>query len=389
MATPNVKLGNYRGNEGNLGVNASTLKRDVVDKLFRRRPDVAPLTLFLREIQKKTGATAKSFKHEWAEDIDLPDHVIVSGALTAGDTALVVDDDTAQYVGVGYLLQDQLTREVVRVTAINTSTHTLTITRSFGGTAAGAIADNEFLTILGGAAAEGATSENTRARDRSWAHNFTQIFRNGWGVTGTLDNTDNYAEDEMSKLQFDWGMEQKKDIERALFFGERGSDTSGNNAIRSLGGMYEFISTSTTAFGGSVTWPLMQTASETDFEFGASKKWLYAARPVASQVGNIAEDYIQNATPSSTMGVRVSMITTQHGDYMLVSHPLFKGDENAELAFCIDPNNVAYVPLQNRDTMLRKNIQTPSADAREDEWLTEATLRRQLEMTHGLWTGIT
>lgn len=76
-------------------------------------------------------------------------------------------------------------REVMLVTAINTGSNTLTVTREYGGTTAEDLVDEATLRILGNAALEGADRNATRFGNRSRKVNFTQIFTASVEVSGS------------------------------------------------------------------------------------------------------------------------------------------------------------------------------------------------------------
>lgn len=382
---PTITTGEYRATGATLGVTSNIIKLDVIDRIFYEDADLAPLTLFMRRMKKEV---AKSFKYEWIEKQEMPqvDQVNNAGGYTAGAVSVVVDN--GGYFFVNSLAVVQRTGEVLHVTGV--STNTLTVVRSWGGTAAAALNDNDYLSIIGGAALEGAEAELPRAVKAAAAHNFTQIWRDGFGITETLNHTDLYGGKDIDNLQAEAGRRHKKYMEMAWFYGERNADTSGDEPRRSAGGMKEFISTNSTDFSGIVTLEEIQTASESDFRYGAKTKLLYVPYAGASNISLVAKDHIttSKAPPSETFGLRISRLRAQQGDYLIFAHPLFEGNEVAKRGFVIDPANVAYVPLQGRDTMLKRDIQAPSADAVEHEWLTEATMRRTLERTHSIWDNV-
>lgn len=216
-----------------------------------------------------------------------------------------------------------------------------------------------------------------------------QIFREPFGITETLNVSNLYGGKDINNLTFEHGMYHKIAIELALFEGERAEVTSGAMAQRSMGGMREFISTNTKDFGGVPTWEEIVKQAQKEFRYGNQEvRKLFAAPAVTSAISFIAKDYIRTAPPAKTFGIKMDRFTAQHGDYILIKENLFAdGEELTKVAFSLDMDNIAYVPLNQRDTKLNKNIQANDADAVKHEWLTECTMRRSLEKTHGLWTN--
>lgn len=77
-----------------------------------------------------------------------------------------------------------------------------------------------------------------------------------------------------------------------------------------------------------------------------------------------------------SFGMRVVSHECPFGTVYYKTHPLFSEDLSqlwSAMLFC-DVHNLAYRPFAKSDTFLRKQIQTPSMDGRQDEWMTEAGL---------------
>jgi hypothetical protein len=383
---PTTRYGDHVSTGGNLALNAETLKRDVVDKIFYKEADLAPLTLLLRKASKKT---ARSYKHEWLEKDDMPlfTQVNKSGGYTSGATSIIVDD--SDIVALTSLIVNQRTNEVMRVTANNVSTNTLTVSRSWGGTAAAAMNDNDYVSILGTSPAEGAESNVGQQVIEDEKFNYVQEFRDSFSGTWIADNSDQWGGIKpIPRRRAERGRDHKKRIELAMFFGERNTDTSGDERISSMGGFKEFISTNSSSFGGVVTFEEIVQAAELDFEYGSDKKMLFAGAPATSNIALIAKDHIRVADVAETFGLKMRLIEAQHGQYVLMKHKLFRGDQHKKLAFVIDMANVKYVPMQNLDTRLRQGLEANSATATKEEWYTACTIERILEDSHGIWTNV-
>lgn len=380
-----TRYGDHVSTGGNLALSSDTLKRDVVEKIFYKEADLAPLIHLLRKASKKT---ARSWKHEWPEKDDMPLFTQVNNGAgySDSDTSIVLDDSTI--VSLNSLLVVQRTNEIMRVSANNGST-TVTVSRSWGGTAAAALLDNDYVSVIGTAMAEGAESNVGQQVIEDWKDNYVQEFRDSFSGTWIADNSDQHGGMKpIPRRRAERSRDHKKRIELALFFGEKATDTSGDERISSLGGLKEFISTYSTAFGGHVTYSEIVQAAEGDFEYGSDTKMLFTGNAGMTNIAMVGEDKIRTANPQETFGLKMSRIDAQHGSYILTKHKLFRGNEHAKLAFIVDMKNIAWVPMQNLNTRLRQNLQANSATATKEEWYTAGTMERILEDSHALWTGI-
>jgi hypothetical protein len=217
-------------------------------------------------------------------------------------------------------------------------------------------------------------------------YNYTQIVRNPFGVSNTLMNTQAYGGDVLAYTTKTRGIEHAKDIENILFFGERA--ISASEARRSTGGLDEWISTNVKDFGGGISsLDEIFDAAEADFRYGSKEKMLFVSRAVASNISLLAADLLRMVPEDKTFGIHIQKLISPHGVYNIVAHDLLVGDYYGKQAYVVDMDAVGYRFLQNRDTKLVTNIQTPGTDGRKDEYLTEFGLERAEEKRHGKWTS--
>jgi Family of unknown function (DUF5309) len=130
--------------------------------------------------------SARSTVHEWLEDALLPNTDRVNDATYANaltDTTFVVENGSRFRVGDQIRLEGKA--EIMLVTAVNSGTNTLTVTRGYGGSTAEALADDLVVHILGNAALEGDDASSARFTARSRKTNYTQIFAATVEVSGS------------------------------------------------------------------------------------------------------------------------------------------------------------------------------------------------------------
>jgi len=354
---------------------------DMRDKIFLLDPSASPLTLLTNKAMRREVYNPE-FK--WIEQALIPTiDRINAGNLTAGATSLTVDNGA--YFRAEMTVRVQRTGEILRVTGV--SSNTLTVSRSWGGTAAAALLDNDQLTILGGMAQEGASSQTSWGSQSVTKSNYTEIVRNPFEVTGTNDASSLYGGNDLEVMKNLRGIEHAKFIELKLLFGEKAEETTGH-AIRSTGGIHELISTNSDDYGGAFSLEELFTSAEAMFRYGSSSKVLFCGAAGVSAISSAAAGRLQMVPSDKAFGINIDRLRTPHGDFLVVKHHLFEGDTYKNMGIVVDIDNVGYSYLSGRDTKLMQNIQTPGADVKKYEWFTEMGFFRAQEETHGLITSI-
>ena len=221
--------------------------------------------------------------------------------------------------------------------------------------------------------------------------------------------------DEWARL---WNLklrEHKVDIERAMLFGLRGSQSGVQysegivghilqNGTNTGGGALAAYAEDKPYLGGwsaaETTYDNLLGAFEVMFDparGGSSSKLCLASLPVVSHfnklaggfVGSTISDPLQYNFEKSegSFGHKIMKIDTVHGDCSLVKEPLFRNNSSGLMAF-VDLDHVSYRPLVgngvNRDTSITTNVQQADEDLRKDMILTEAGLEISLPETHAV-----
>src|SRR5213079_2137771 len=134
--------------------------------------------------------------------------------------------------------------EQMRVTGYGATANTLTVTRSYAGTTAGAIASAVDIVNIGANLPEGSDPQNARAQDRTNRYNLTQIFGpTAVIVSGTENALRKYGLN-TTELDYQLAMRLKEEaikVEQALIYGARYEDTG--NKWRQMGGLSYYITT--------------------------------------------------------------------------------------------------------------------------------------------------
>ncbi len=358
---------------------------DISKKIDVLEPDAAPLVLLTKKLGKKVAINPK---FNWMEEdsLDQVDAVNYSTGYTAGATSVTVD--TGTLFRVGDVVKVVASGEQMLVTAI--STNDLTVTRGWGATAAGSIADNAVLLIVGNANQEGATKRAFKIGDQVEKTNYTQIFRTPFGITETANASEMHGGNDLKHQRMMQLIEHQKEIERAFWFGEPKEDTTGTHPRRATGGVDYWISTNLTDAGGTLTELEFDEFLRTGFRYGSKVKWLFAAPIVVAAISFWAKGKLLLAPKDKTYGISVMQWISPFGLVNIVLQNLFtEVSTYAGYAYLLDMEGKEYRYLEGRDTKLKTNIQDNSADSEEDEYITECGLEHRQEKKDALLYNVT
>lgn len=325
----------------------------------------------------------------------------INGALASGDTNIVVDsvDPTSTTLGANLgvathlkngdvLLVEPLTdsatfnHELIRVLEVQSET-TFTVQRGVGGTSAASIADNQFLTVISSAYAEGTGVPPAVSRNPIKYSNFIQIFKDTYELTGTADNTktrtnNNYSEDKKRKM-----FKHSSDIEWSMMFG-RAAETTGENGkpLRYMGGIRSFIpTTNVTVFTSAVTPSTFMDAIAPvfDFDTGAGdSRIVFAGNTALIELSKIfANEVVFNVNNVvRTYGMDFQEFVMPNGRIMLRSHPLLSRHSlYRKSAFVLDFDAIKYVTQKGRpDGKASDDVQNKDEDVRRGFWQSDASM---------------
>ena len=283
-------------------------------------------------------------------------------------------------------------------------------------------ADNTACQVIGTSFEEGSGSPDVWNEELDHDYGYTQIFKTACEMTNTARATiyRGYA-DEWSRI---WNLklrEHKVDIERAMLFGQRASQSNINYTEGVVGHMIKnstaVVDDSALSYTAGNSYLRSVAQSEltydrllTDFETvfdpargGSSNKLGLAGFQVITFFNKLGDGAFLDASigSASNMPYRMNFdkadgafghqllnINTIHGSLYLVKEPLFRGMASGMMLMA-DMSNLAYRPLVgnglNRDTQIQTNVQSADEDLRKDMILTEAGLEITLPEVHALY----
>jgi len=292
------------------------------------------------------------------------------------------------------------TGEILLVTAINTGTNTLTVTRSWGATAAAAMADNAYLLIIGNSYSEISTYSLNPQKLLAFKDNQIQDTRHSFGTSYILQKSELYNGDQRAYFRKKFLVDHMKLIESSLIFGEKQDGTAADGAPRrTTGGVLEFQSSNALAVGGALTKQTFNGWLKDVFKntTGSTERILLCSPLVANAISNFAAD--NTGTPRSQMwvmnnarefGLNVMSYITKFGTIHLVIHGLLDGSVYEGYAIALDPSQLRLVKLANGYFMnMREDIVQDGAHRWVDEFCTYFGLEYRNPETGGIMTGIT
>lgn len=390
--------------------------------LFRNPNGTAPLFALMAKMAEES---VDDPEFAWWDEPNTLMRFQVNGALNNVVTALVIDsaDPTAAFpdgqlaggvAGVGWGLGRHLkpgdlllvenaaepavqTNEIIAVAAVASDT-AITIVRGQAGTTGAAIADNAFLLLIGSQYPEGDVAPSATTRNPIKFFNYTQIFKNAYEITRTASRTrtrtgDPIANDKKRKI-----FDHSRGIELAFMFGQR-SETVGANGkpLRTTAGLRGFVPTSTTTiFGATTTITQYLNASYLVYDWDSpagDERILFCGNTYLNNLNLLARlnSQVQQMGIVKQYGMTLNAFRMPQGTFYLKTHPLMNlHTQYRASAFIIDASALRYRYIT--DTMAEDEIQTPGADSRKGQWLTECGVEYRLAGRtlgyHGNFVGV-
>jgi hypothetical protein len=368
--------------------------------LFLNPNGTAPLFALTSKAKKKTTDDPE---FAWWDESNTIYRLQVNGALASTDTLVAVDstDPTASNQSLAYgtashLKQGDLlmvepssdvasfTPEVIEVVSVASDTN-FTVRRGASGTTPATIADNAFLLLIGSAYAEGSGAPKAVSRNPVKYSNFTQIFKDTYELTGTVDETNlrtgqAWSNDKKRKM-FDHALK----IEMAMLFGQKAEATGDNGKPqRYMGGLRQQIpSVNTTVFSSAVTISSFLDAVYPVFnwESGAGDDRIAFAGNVALNELNkvIKGDASSRVTWGGIItqyGMNFREFVMPQGRLLIRTHPLLNRHPTiyGKSLWIVDFSSINYVCMKNRDTKVRDDVQNKDEDVRRGFVQTECSL---------------
>ncbi len=317
--------------------------------------------------------------------------VVLSANVAVGDTVLNVVSTANMLPGM--VIRADSTNENMLVTGVVSPTQ-LAVQRAFGNVAASAPVATVSCWMVGNAYEQGSLRPQALSIAATRIINYTQIFRNTWALTGTLQATQVIAGDSnVAESKKECAGFHAVDIEKALLFGQKFLGTRNGQPISTMDG---FISTVQNNAAGNIT-TLGATTNYTQLEAALDPVFQQNTDPMNPNqrilfVGGVARRVIHNIArlnstyyvqqQETSWGLQYDTVKIPRGSFQIIEHPLLNAYGAsatwAKMAIAVDlPTfNLAYMAgrkTQNREFNMDGTVVDSGIDAVGGTLTTEVT----------------
>ena len=267
------------------------------------------------------------------EDVPLPRGVLNEALDTSETDVTVVAGDAVKFaVGDAIRIDD----EIFKVTALDTSTEVLTVTRGALGSTAATHSSGAEIIGLGTVLPEGDIgTANFQGRDKY--SNYTQIFSKKLTVSRTEQSIPKYGvPNELNKQMRNAMLHCNVGIEQAALYGIKYEDTA--TRVRSTGGLNSFITSNVDSSSDWITVGAIEALQQTAYDNGGMFDFI-TARPAAFRALNntVGNERVQTVTVEDARRGRrrAQTVMTEFGEVTLVRNRYVRKTD----AFCYSRDN--------------------------------------------------
>ncbi len=326
--------------------------------------------------------------------------VVTTGTGTSIELATTDDSAPATIFRAGQVIMNESSLELMWVTAVNTSTHTLTVLRGASvGSSTVALVAGDYLLVIGNHNAEGALTPDSLSFNPTTRSNYTQIWRTPLKLTGTAKETYLRTGEIEKELKREAAERHAIEMEWSAIFGVPFEGTSSDSQYdRTTGGFLHFMSEAPSGnivdFDGAVTRNAWEGFLENLFAVpaGGAEKLCLCGNRALTTLNQMAQAYgqIQLTPGGDAYGLKLMRYETPYGTLQLKGHPLLSQNPSfADWGLVVDTKNFLYRPLKNRDTEYLQNRQENGRDAIVHEFQTEGGWEIRHPSTHGYFKNAT
>ncbi len=308
--------------------------------------------------------TAAQIEHGYFSKTMVFPFVTLSANVASGDTVFNVT--TTANVLPGMVIRGDSTNENILVVAVLGLTQ-LQVQRAFGTIAAGAIVSGVNLWMVGNAYEQGSLRPQALSISATRIVNYTQIFRNSWALTGTLQATQviaggtNVAESRQECAGF-----HACDIEKALLFGQKFLGTRNGQPISTMDGLINTVqnnaSGNITTLGATTNYTQFIAALDPTFQqntdpMNPNQRILFCggtARNVIHSIARLNSTYYVQQQETS-WGLQYDTIKIPRGTFQIIEHPLLNAFGSSatwsKMAIAVDVPTFGLAYMAGRKTM--------------------------------------
>jgi len=367
------------------GTNLPEIAEDISDIIALNSPFETPLLDALGD----PPYAAHSTVHEWLEDslFSNTDQIV-----SVTDSTHIVVSNPSRF-RAGDQVRIAGTRELLLVSAIDSGTGTLTVMRSYGGTASSTLAAAQSLFILGNAALEGGDADSARVTSRSRHTNYTQIFSVTIEVSGSEQAVRQIGvRDELDYQKAQRSRELLRDLENSVINGVAASaNAQGTSTVRrTMRGIIPSL-TSNIFTPGDNGFPDGSTLSEEQLNAALRSIWESSSGSVDLLVmggGNkrALNSFIgSNRRFSAADETFKNLVNVYESDYG-VCRVVVSRYVPSDLVLLLDSSRIHVMPLAGRSFQYKPLA--AAGDRESGQLIGEYTLELRNQNAHGIITGL-
>lgn len=320
------------GDSVNLFTSAADLPRKSFAALITRlAPNgTAPLFALTGQLQTKTAA---QFTHGYfAKTMIFPRITLGAGGQLAADTTFTIVSNSQ--LASGMMFRDDVTGEQIIINTVVSAT-SVTVTRAVGTVVAANSAANQTWSMTGNAFEEASIRPAPQYILPVQTTNYTQIFRNSWGISDTVRASLTIAGDGNSaENKNDAAVFHAVDIEKAIIWGQKFLGTRNGKPFHTMDGVVNRItvdaSANVTTLGATTTFTQLETALDGMFETTTDPKGSMdrvgfvggGMHRVLNNIGRLNATYMVNSGETA-YGLRFESFKLTRGMFHIIEHPLF------------------------------------------------------------------
>ena len=411
------------------------IRPNIVKELWT---DVAPFLTVVANQQTISGMadpTFKMFEHKnpWQkQEIKINDESISEATVSASDTegtspafgeSVGIDSPVGIAIGSnlnGLQVEVRSSAGALKGVALLGGYSSNTIKLKNLSDADFEMANDDVLTIIGNAQAEGSTSPEAWSDDLEVVYNSTQIFKTPLQISGTLLQASLRGESsELARLRDQKASEHKIQKERAFLFGENPkgikagfgaiedvTDANGN-AIRSTMGIIPALMKHGVSSSSSYEQNIFDNSADNDYEYGdfvdqmekifqyvptsGMRKAFVGAGALGywSKLGGNAGSFAGNSgwtvnlgdIQRDALGFNYRVLETPHGMLQLIPTPALRGYYNKHMVIVSEEN---LFHAQYRAPQFQASIQPNDADYVKDQYMSDEGIGISLIESHAL-----